>query len=48
MFRLSLGVAIPDIMHEFSINAAQAGWLYSATLWITAILLIPSGYLLSG
>ena len=45
MFGLSLGVALPEIMTEFSINAAQAGWLYSAPLWFIAILLAPSGYL---
>ena len=45
MFGLSLGVALPEIMHEFSINVTQAGWLYSAPLWSIAILLTPSGYL---
>lgn len=45
MFALSLGVALPEIMAEFSINVAQAGWLYSAPLWSIAILLTPSGYL---
>jgi MFS family permease len=45
MFALSLGVALPEIMAEFSINVAQAGWLYSAPLWSVAILLTPSGYL---
>jgi MFS family permease len=44
MFALSLGVALPEIMVEFSINATQAGWLYSAPLWSVAILLTPSGY----
>jgi len=45
MFGLSLGVALPEIMAEFSINVAQAGWLYSAPLWSLAVLLTPSGYL---
>ena len=45
MFGLSLGVALPEIMADFSINVTQAGWLYSAPLWSVAILLTPSGYL---
>jgi MFS family permease len=45
MFGLSLGVALPEIMVDFSINVTQAGWLYSAPLWSVAILLTPSGYL---
>lgn len=45
MFGLSLGVALPEMMAEFSINVTQAGWLYSAPLWSLAILLTPSGYL---
>jgi len=45
MFGLSLGVALPEIMMDFSINVTQAGWLYSAPLWSVAILLTPSGYL---
>ncbi|WP_455284713.1 MFS transporter, partial [[Eubacterium] cellulosolvens] len=45
MFGLSLGVALPEIMVEFSISVTQAGWLYSAPLWSLAILLAPSGYL---
>ncbi len=45
MFRLSLGVALPDIMVELSINELWAGVLYSAPLWSTAILLTPAGYL---
>jgi len=45
MFRLSLGVAIPDILVEFSINELQAGVLYSAPFWSTAALLTPAGYL---
>jgi MFS family permease len=44
MFGLSLGVALPQFMVEFSINVTQAGWLYSAPLWSLAILLTPSGY----
>jgi len=40
-----LGVALPQVMVEFSINETQAGWLYSASLWSTAVLLVPSGYL---
>jgi MFS family permease len=45
MFGLSLGVALPEIMRDFSINVTQAGWLYSAPLWSVAILMTPSGYL---
>jgi len=45
MFGVSLGVALPQVMVEFSINETQAGWLYSASLWSTAVLLVPSGYL---
>ena len=45
MFRLSLGVAIPDIMVELSIDEFKAGILYSAPLWSTAALLTPAGYL---
>ena len=45
MFRLSLGVALPDIMAELSINELWAGVLYSAPLWSTATLLTPAGYL---
>lgn len=45
MFGVSLGVALPEIMIEFSINETQGGWLYSASLWSTAVLLVPSGYL---
>ena len=45
MFGVSLGVALPQVMVEFSINQTQAGWLYSASLWSTAVLLVPSGYL---
>jgi MFS family permease len=45
MFGLSLGVALPEIMVDFSINVTQAGWLYSAPLWSVAILMTPSGYL---
>jgi MFS family permease len=45
MFRLSLGVAIPDIMVEMSIDELRAGILYSIPLWSTAALLTPAGYL---
>lgn len=45
MFRLSLGVAIPDIMVELSIDEVRAGLLYSISLWSTAAILTPSGYL---
>jgi len=45
MFRLSLGVAIPDIMVELSIDELKAGILYSTPLWSTAALLTPAGYL---
>jgi len=45
MFRLSLGVALPDIMAELSISELWAGVLYSAPLWSTATLLTPAGYL---
>jgi len=44
MFGGTLGVALPELMLEFSISETQAGWLYSASLLPTAILLIPSGY----
>jgi len=44
MFRLSLGVAIPDIMVELSINELEAGVLYSIPLWSSAVLLTPAGY----
>jgi len=45
MFRLSLGVAIPDIMVELSIDELRAGILYSTPLWSSAMLLTPAGYL---
>lgn len=45
MFRLSLGVAVPDIMVELSIDEFGAGALYSTPLWATAALLTPAGYL---
>ena len=45
MFRLSLGVAIPDIMVELSIDELRAGILYSTPLWSSAVLLTPAGYL---
>lgn len=44
MFAPTLGVALPEIMLEFSISETQAGWLYSASLWSIAIVLTPSGY----
>ncbi len=44
MFRLSLGVAIPDIMVELSINEFEAGLLYSTPIWSSAVLLTPAGY----
>jgi len=44
MFGATLGVALPELMPEFSISETQAGWLYSASLLPTAILLTPSGY----
>lgn len=45
MFGATLGVALPELMLEFSISETQAGLLYSASLLSTAVLLIPSGYL---
>jgi MFS family permease len=45
MFGTSLGVAIPDIMVELSIDELKAGILYSANLWSSAALLAPAGYL---
>ncbi|MEM0049238.1 MAG: MFS transporter [Candidatus Bathyarchaeia archaeon] len=45
MFRLSLGVAIPNIILEMKINEFQAGVLYSIPLWSTALLLTPAGWL---
>jgi MFS family permease len=44
MFRLSLGVALPSIMQEFSITEAQGGWLVSTPLWSTAVFSAPAGY----
>lgn len=45
MFRLSLGVALPEIMKEFLINETLAGILYSASFYSSALLLLPAGYL---
>ncbi|MEM4298609.1 MAG: MFS transporter, partial [Nitrososphaerota archaeon] len=45
MFRLSLGVAIPDIMNELLIDEAKAGILFSSPLWSTAVFLLIGGYL---
>jgi MFS family permease len=45
MFGTSLGVAIPDIMAELSIDELKAAILYSANLWSSAALLAPAGYL---
>lgn len=45
MFRLSLGVVIPNIIQEININEFQAGILYSIPLWSTVVLLTPAGWM---
>lgn len=45
MFWLSLGVALPSIMLEFSINEVQAGLLFFARILPSIVLLTPAGYL---
>jgi MFS family permease len=45
MFRLSLGVVIPKMMNELSIDELKAGFLYSTPVWSSIVLLTPTGYL---
>lgn len=44
--RINLSVAAPQLQHEFGLNAAEIGLLFSAFFWSYALLQIPAGMLL--
>ena len=44
--RINLSVAGPQLQHDFGLNAAQLGWLFSAFFWSYAVVQIPTGLIL--
>ena len=44
--RATMSVAKPEMSKEFSLNAAQMGWILSAFGWSYVICQIPGGWLL--